>query len=619
MAFPLINPGLQFFDNTGLPLSGGLLYSYAPGTTTPKTTYTDEGLSVPNANPIVLDSAGRCTIFLTNGEEYKFVLKTSAEVTLWTRDNIKSPSTLVQADVGGLLWPRTAAEIAGGVTPSNYAYEPYNALRYMNASQITDVTGGTGLVDVTTALQTLFTLCGTNAFIAHLPTGVYRISSGLTYNGGGGIWLEHAGFGNAVSYIKPVGSGYTALTVASSGGTQLSRFSVTVGGSGNTVNGIKFGTNGSANLQMSKIDFVRVYNLDGFGVSINDCWDTWFGTISIQECGNASNYAFSWNNVTDTSNESIITRLQVELCDQKAISIGAVLNCVLLAVHSERTTGNGTDATHVFGGDTCYYAAARIEDTSNVIIDFTATNTTFEDFKTDALVRLNNGNASTYQGNRVSGLLCDELRVPASNVGSWLIERSGFNTFTYDSQAVGRVRVQFSHVFTNVNATANGSTAEFIACQFEGTWTITGNPVVICRECLMAAIPAAAQVTLSDCSVTGAYTTVTNQQVTALDCTFSQTITIATNGVKWRSDGCTFANGITLGAGTPGWLFGARDRVTGGAVSAGLLASPQGASASAQFYRGERTYSIQPAAGAVEYWVCTTSGTPGTWTASPNL
>jgi len=37
---PIGGAGAQFFDNNGTPLSGGKLYAYEAGTTTPKTTYT---------------------------------------------------------------------------------------------------------------------------------------------------------------------------------------------------------------------------------------------------------------------------------------------------------------------------------------------------------------------------------------------------------------------------------------------------------------------------------------------------------------------------------------------------------------------------------------------------
>ena len=79
----LAGAGQQFFDDSGLPLSGGLLYSYAAGTTTPATTYTSSAGTVANTNPIVLDAAGRTPseIWLTESATYKFVLADSDDVT----------------------------------------------------------------------------------------------------------------------------------------------------------------------------------------------------------------------------------------------------------------------------------------------------------------------------------------------------------------------------------------------------------------------------------------------------------------------------------------------------------------------------------------------------------
>ena len=84
--------GSQFFDNNGIPLSGGKIYTYAAGTTTPLATYTSSTGNTAHTNPIILDSAGR----VPSGEIwnalllYKFVLKTSADVTIATYDNVGS-------------------------------------------------------------------------------------------------------------------------------------------------------------------------------------------------------------------------------------------------------------------------------------------------------------------------------------------------------------------------------------------------------------------------------------------------------------------------------------------------------------------------------------------------
>ena len=82
----------QYFDNNGEPLSGGLLYSYEAGTTTPKATYTDETESTANANPVVLDANGRADVWLGAGD-YKLELRTSADVLIKTVDNVSGQST----------------------------------------------------------------------------------------------------------------------------------------------------------------------------------------------------------------------------------------------------------------------------------------------------------------------------------------------------------------------------------------------------------------------------------------------------------------------------------------------------------------------------------------------
>ena len=87
---PFANPGAQFFDDNGDPLSGGKIFTYAAGTTTPKATYTDFTGNTAHANPIILDAAGRppSEVWLTYGDAYKFILKDSADTLVGTFDNI---------------------------------------------------------------------------------------------------------------------------------------------------------------------------------------------------------------------------------------------------------------------------------------------------------------------------------------------------------------------------------------------------------------------------------------------------------------------------------------------------------------------------------------------------
>ena len=89
---PVGGVAAQFFDNSGNPLTGGKLYTYAAGTTTPAASYTSSNGATAHSNPIVLDAAGRVPaggeIWLTDGIIYKFVLKTSTDTLIATYDNI---------------------------------------------------------------------------------------------------------------------------------------------------------------------------------------------------------------------------------------------------------------------------------------------------------------------------------------------------------------------------------------------------------------------------------------------------------------------------------------------------------------------------------------------------
>lgn len=87
---PIGGAGAQFFNNDGVPLAGGKIYTYAAGTTTPKNTYTTSAGNIAHTNPIVLDSSGR----VSSGEiwllaaAYKFVIKDSTDILIGTYDNI---------------------------------------------------------------------------------------------------------------------------------------------------------------------------------------------------------------------------------------------------------------------------------------------------------------------------------------------------------------------------------------------------------------------------------------------------------------------------------------------------------------------------------------------------
>lgn len=80
-------PRLQFFDKSGKPLSGGKVFTYQAGTTTLQSTFVDASGSFFNTNPIILDSGGFGSIWLTSSS-YKFVVQDRFGQAQWTADNV---------------------------------------------------------------------------------------------------------------------------------------------------------------------------------------------------------------------------------------------------------------------------------------------------------------------------------------------------------------------------------------------------------------------------------------------------------------------------------------------------------------------------------------------------
>ncbi len=89
MATRLFPPFYQFEDGNGKPLVGGTLEFYAAGTSTPKDTFSDAGLTIPNGT-ITLNSLGRSpvAIFAEIGE-YRIVLKDAAGTIIGDDDPVE--------------------------------------------------------------------------------------------------------------------------------------------------------------------------------------------------------------------------------------------------------------------------------------------------------------------------------------------------------------------------------------------------------------------------------------------------------------------------------------------------------------------------------------------------
>ena len=166
----------QLLDNNGVILSGGKIYTYAAGTTTPQATYTDLLGITAHANPIILDSAGRVPggeIWLTGGASYKFLIETSTGILLNTYDNIFGINDL--------------SFVTGTVSSTNVSFlqAGIGAVTRTAQSKMRDAVSandfgavGDGVADDTTAIQTAINYCVANQKDLLIP-GLSFISASL--------------------------------------------------------------------------------------------------------------------------------------------------------------------------------------------------------------------------------------------------------------------------------------------------------------------------------------------------------------------------------------------------------------------------------------------------------
>ena len=121
-----IGNGSQFFDNFGNLLSGGLLYTYAAGSSTPLSSYTDNSGTIANTNPIVLGTNGRTPspVWLTSGSSYKFILADSTNNVLFTVDNVygilqtaPTPTPVPSGSI--IIWSGASSAIPSGYVLCN--------------------------------------------------------------------------------------------------------------------------------------------------------------------------------------------------------------------------------------------------------------------------------------------------------------------------------------------------------------------------------------------------------------------------------------------------------------------------------------------------------------------
>ena len=221
MASVLLSPvgvGQQYFDNNGVPLAGGLIYTYQAGTSTPLATYTDNGGITANANPIVLDSAGRVPyeIWMFTGYSYKFVIQSATATSIQTLDNLypilqNAPTSAPAIPSGGIiLWSGSTGSVPSGW----YLCDGTNGTPDLRNSFIVGA-GNTYAVGATggTADAIVVSHTHTATSVVTDPGHVHPPLNGTNYFGAGGSsQFNGPNFNGAFS--STTGSAVTGVTVA---------------------------------------------------------------------------------------------------------------------------------------------------------------------------------------------------------------------------------------------------------------------------------------------------------------------------------------------------------------------------------------------------------------------
>ncbi len=200
-------PKLQFFNNNGAPLAGGKIYTCQPGTTcgpgstTLKSTYTDSTGWLTNANPVILDSAGRAPIWGTGF--YKEAVYDSYGAMLYTQDNVNAGPT--DPTAAHLAASNTFTQpLAAPNVPMAYTIGSPGFANLSSAKVAIGSVQATVYVPVNTVTNTL--TIPSNIELIPMNGMVITVSVGntLTYLGSSQRWPDAQIFSGAVTGLKYV-------------------------------------------------------------------------------------------------------------------------------------------------------------------------------------------------------------------------------------------------------------------------------------------------------------------------------------------------------------------------------------------------------------------------------
>lgn len=309
-------PKFKAFDSNGKPLAGGKVYTYIPGTSTPKATYADPNGNSANQNPVVLDSKGEATIWLQGF--YKIVLTDSNNVQQWSVDQISSSPSVATPNAEWLsvnasftFVSATQFTVAGDMTGT---YQPGRRVQM-------SVSAGTVYGTVTSSVcsggvTTVTIACDSGS----LDSGLTCANVGLLAPANPSIpipanspasampWVDARAYANLAAAVSAVGSASRVILIST---PQVVAASLTVpsnvtlkfqqGGTLNISTGVTVTINGNVDAGL-----YQIFTLNGTGAvtlgSVKEAYPQWFGargdgttddTAAVQNAVNAATSQYS--------------------------------------------------------------------------------------------------------------------------------------------------------------------------------------------------------------------------------------------------------------------------------------------------------------------------------------
>lgn len=289
---------LQAFTDLGAPLVGGRLYTYAYGTTTQKTAYTDHAAAVPHTYTsdglggqyIALNSRGElpAPLYLSGGS-YDLALKTSAGATVWTRR--ADPVWDIVNDLSG----NTGSSLVGFKQSATGAVDRTVQDKLRETVSVKDFGAkGDGTTDDTAAIQ-LAINAGNSVFF---PPGTYKYSTLAVSNA-----VKLIGSGVGISILQASVTNTTNISVTTSNIFEVSdmTFNTSVTALAGSVISVSPSVSPNAFSVFKRLAFNNAYtaiSLTAAGfANISDCYFNAYVGIGV----------IIQNTITPDNGDSIIT------------------------------------------------------------------------------------------------------------------------------------------------------------------------------------------------------------------------------------------------------------------------------------------------------------------------